>query len=51
MTRWSLRRFLRELKEELQRSDINMSEVIRSGLENALKERKIEQLEESASTS
>jgi post-segregation antitoxin (ccd killing protein) len=36
----------RKLKEELQRSDINMSEAIRSGLENALKERKIEQLEE-----
>jgi transposase len=36
----------KRLKQELERSGINMSEAIRKGLESALKEKKIEQLED-----
>jgi post-segregation antitoxin (ccd killing protein) len=36
----------KKLKQELEKAGINMSEAIRSGLENALKEKKVEHLEE-----
>lgn len=35
----------KKLKQELKRSGIDMPEVIRRGLQNALKEKKIERLE------
>ena len=35
----------KKLKQELDRSGINLSQAIRSGLENALKEKKLERLE------
>ena len=35
----------KKLKQELDRSGINVSEAIRSGLENTLKEKKLERLE------
>jgi Arc/MetJ-type ribon-helix-helix transcriptional regulator len=35
----------KKLKQELDSSGINMSEAIRNGLENALKEKKIQRLE------
>ena len=36
----------RKLKQELEKAGINMSEAIRNGMENALKEKKVERLEE-----
>ncbi len=36
----------KKLKQELERSGVNVSEAIRSGLESALKEKKIQQLED-----
>jgi signal recognition particle GTPase len=36
----------KKLKQELEKSSVNISEAIRKGLENALRERKIQYLEE-----
>jgi len=36
----------RKLRNELQKSGVNVSEAIRKGLENALREKKIEDLQE-----
>jgi len=36
----------RKFKRELEKSGINVSEAIRSGLENALREKKVEHLQE-----
>lgn len=36
----------RKLKHELEKSGVNVSEAIRSGLENALRQKKVEQLQE-----
>ena len=36
----------KKLKQELDRSGVNISEAIRSGLENALKQKKVAHLEE-----
>jgi hypothetical protein len=35
----------RKLKRELEKSGINVSEAIRSGLENAIREKKVERLQ------
>lgn len=36
----------RKLKDELEKSGVSLSKAIRSGLENALREKKIEHLQE-----
>ncbi len=36
----------RKLKRELEKSGVNVSEAIRSGLENALREKKVEHLQQ-----
>ena len=36
----------KRLKDQLDRSGVNISEAIRNGLENALKQKKVEDLEE-----
>ena len=36
----------KKLKDELEKSGVNVSEAIRKGLENALREKKIEQLQQ-----